>query len=266
MRKAQFQGRTAHLPSWASVPSKGDSSISDAITRATDSVSTAASKYGKKPAESALHKKDEAFEEAMRLWSASRLKAYLDERGVPVPQHGKIDELRAAVRENAYRAKVNAGFTDATFDTWSTEELRRFVGTNVKGTRDELIAQAKRKYASASAKGGEAWRSLTSQGAKVTAHGFEKWSDSDLKSFLDSYGVPVPQKSERNDLVAEAKKHSRYFSQGPDWYNHSWANQAKGYFNQGVDYIKGIFGGAPAHPDKARDKVQQAHERVKEEL
>lgn len=65
---------------------------------------------------------DSAFETAIGTWSDSRLKAYLDSRGVPVPQSGKKDEMLAAVRLNKHKAST--GYTAWTFDTWTTENLK----------------------------------------------------------------------------------------------------------------------------------------------
>ena len=211
MRKAKFQGKDAHLAA--------SSAMSSTASVAYDSASSAGVKYGAQVTDYLYHKKDEAFEAAIDSWSHSRLKAFLDARGIPVPQDSKIDKLRAAVRHNAHKAKVHAGFSDATFDTWSAEQLQEFLGKKVKGTRDDLIASAKKKYASASSKGGDEWASLTAKGAKITEYLFDQWSDSDLKSFLDSYGVPVPQGSKRDELIAAARKNSRYFTQGPNWYS-----------------------------------------------
>jgi hypothetical protein len=288
MRKVKFQGKNAYLVA--------SSTISSATSVAYDSASSVGAKYGAQAIDYTYHKRDEAFEAAIHSWSHSRLKAFLDARGVPVPQDGKIDELRAAVRHNAHKAKVRAGFSDAAFDTWSTEQLQEFVGEKVKGTRDDLITSAKMKYASASSKGGDAWASLTAQGAKATEYLFDQWSDSDLKSFLDSYGVPVSQGSKRDELMAAAKRNSRYFTQGPNWYSDGIVAQLQSYVNQGIEYIKSFIvepsgsaynagqkvGDAAKEQatiekhraqeatkkagDRAYEKGQQAYDKVKEEL
>ena len=113
MRKAKFQGKDAYLvasasassaasvayDSASSVGSVGYDSASSLLTKATDSASSAGAKYGAQATEYAYRKKDEAFEAAIDAWSDTRLKAYLDERGVPVPQNGKIDELRAKLTQ-----------------------------------------------------------------------------------------------------------------------------------------------------------------------
>jgi hypothetical protein len=261
MRKAKFQGQDAWNVASSSLSSAGSvayDTASSLLTKATDSASSAGAKYGAQATNYAARKKDDAFEAALNSWSESRLKSYLDERGVPVPQNGKIDELRAAVRHNAHKAKVRAGFSDAAFDTWSSEQLKEYLGKKAKGSRDELIAQAKKGYASASAKGGEEWASLTAQGAKATGYIFDSWSDSDLKSFLDSYGVPVPQGSKRNELIAAARRNSRYYTQGPDWYNHGIFGQIQDYAYQGIDYVKNFIAGASGSAYNAGEKAGHA--------
>ena len=296
MRKAKFQGKDAHLAASASVSSAADSA-SSLFDQSAVLASSAAAKYAAQATDYAFRTRDEMFDAAVESWSESRLKAYLDERGVPVPQAGKIDQLLALVRHNAHKAKVRAGFSDATFDTWSSDQLKEFLGAKAKGTRDELIARAKKQYASASAKGGEVWNSMTAQGAKVTGYQFDQWSDSDLKDVLDTYGVPVPQGSKRNELIAAAKKHSRYFSQGPDWYTPTgFMRQIQAYAEESLGYIKNFIAGASGDAYNVAEKVgdaakesatigkhraqeatqkaghrayekgQQAHDKIKEEL
>ena len=65
---------------------------------------------------------EDAFNQAIGSWSDSRLKAFLDARGVPVPQGGKKDELVKQVRLN--KNKAATGYSAWTFDTWTTENLK----------------------------------------------------------------------------------------------------------------------------------------------
>ena len=83
------------------------SAVTDATAQATDAASA---------------KGAEAFDATISTWSDSRLKAFLDARGVPVPQGGKKDELLAAVRLNKH--KTSTGWSAWTFDTWTTENLQ----------------------------------------------------------------------------------------------------------------------------------------------
>lgn len=165
----------------------------------------------------------EGFDTAVASWSDSRLKAFLDARGVPIPQHSKRDELLAKVRLNKH--KVAHGPNAWTFETWDKEHLKKFISSmNAKAshkadvTRDELVKQAQDAYAKAFSAGGTSLASATSyltqatQAAKDST--FDTWSQSDLKAYLDSYGVPVYQGSNINELRAAARRNAQYFRYG----------------------------------------------------
>ena len=94
------------------------SSVSSAFNAAT----TKAGNEFAKATDNAQLKAEDAFNSAIGTWSESRLKAFLDARGVPVPQAGKRDELLAAVRLNKHKAST--GYSAWTFDTWTTENLK----------------------------------------------------------------------------------------------------------------------------------------------
>ena len=95
------------------------------VSSASSAFGAATSKAGNQFAQAtddASMKSEDAFNAAVGTWSDSRLKAFLDARGVPVPQGGKKDELVAAVRLNKHKA--TSGWSAWTFDTWTTENLR----------------------------------------------------------------------------------------------------------------------------------------------
>lgn len=177
--------------------------------------------------EDAQSKAHEAFDAAVGMWSETRLKAYLDARGVPVPQAGNKGELVALVRKHAHKAST--GYTAWTYDTWTYDNLKNWLlSTGDKqakkaaeksdATRDELVAAAQNYYASASAASGTAYASVTSYLSQATdsakANAFDTWSDSELKAYLDSYGVPVPQGSTSNQLKAYARNQANWFRYG----------------------------------------------------
>jgi len=70
----------------------------------------------------------------------------------------------------------------------------------------------------ASASGGSAYASVTSAFAAATDYAkdstFDNWSDSDLKAYLDSYGVKTYQGTTKNELVAQARRYSKVFKDG----------------------------------------------------
>lgn len=199
------------------------SAVSGSAASAFGAATSSAGNAYAKATDDASMKADDAFDAAVNTWSDSRLKAYLDSRGVPVPQAGKRDELLKQVRLN--RHKASTGWSAWTFDTWTSENLQKYLDTqgkkaskNAKANRDELVKQAQDSYATASKKGGNQFASVTNYLAQQTdaakADLFDTWSDSDLKDYLDSYGIPNYQGSTSNELRAAAKKQYNYFKYG----------------------------------------------------
>lgn len=199
------------------------SSLSGTAASAFGAATSSAGNEFAKATDDASLKAEEAFNSAIKTWSDSRLKAYLDSRGVPVPQNGKRDQLMKEVRLNKHKAAT--GWSAWTFDTWTLENLQKYVAAhgkkakkNANANREELIKQAQDSYASASKSGGANYASVTSYLSQQTDTAkdtvFDTWSDSDLKSYLDSYGFPNYQGSTTNQLRAEAKKQANYFRYG----------------------------------------------------
>lgn len=170
---------------------------------------------------------EHTFGEVVNSWSNSRLKGYLDARGVPVPQGSTADELRALVRKNAHKAA--SGWNAWTFDDFSYDNLKDYLNKHgdatakkaaakKDATREELVSAAQSGYASASSAGGTAFASVTSyitsatNAAKVNM--FDTWTESELKAYLDSYGISVPQGSKIEELRAQARKQATYYRYG----------------------------------------------------
>ena len=101
-------------------------------------------------------------------WSESDLKAWCDERGIPVPQPSSRDKLIASVRRNsriasnnlaswssaaaASAASATQSLTDALFDTYSDSQLKKYA--DEKGfkipqgsKRNEILAAIRRQNA-----------------------------------------------------------------------------------------------------------------------
>lgn len=85
-------------------------------------------------------------------------------------------------------------------------------------SRDELLKQAQDSYSRASKSGGTSYASVTSYLSSATdaakENTFDTWSDSELKSYLDSYGVSNYQGSTTNELKALARRNANYFRYG----------------------------------------------------
>lgn len=98
--------------------------VDEPTASVTQAFGAATSKAGNEYAratEDAQMKIDDLFNSAINQWSDSRLKAYLDARGVPAPHGTKRDELLAKVR--LHRHKAATGYSAWTFDTWNKENL-----------------------------------------------------------------------------------------------------------------------------------------------
>jgi hypothetical protein len=101
-------------------------------------------------------------------WSDSDIKAWLDERGYPVPQPSTRDKLVASLRRNSRLASLNVkaqlasasssaaaasqSLTDALLDAWSDSQIKEWLDKNgVKvpqgSKRNELIALARKHRA-----------------------------------------------------------------------------------------------------------------------
>lgn len=243
-------------------------------------------------------KAEDLFYGAIGTWSDSRLKAFLDARGVPVPQSGKRDELIAAVRRS--RHKAANGYGSWTFDSWTTENLRSWLSANgdkatkkaaskSHATREDLVKLAQDSYASASKTGGSGFASVTSALAAATDYAkdttFDTWTSSDLKAYLDGYGVPVPQGTKEEELRALARKQSTYFRYGTSSPSGTLLARIQGGAQWVLDQL--TFGAARGRREaeyqgekaydyakeqgtkathRAGEAAQQAKDRAKEEL
>ena len=151
------------------------------------------------------------------------------------------------------------------------------------------MKQAQDSYASASKSGGSNYASVTSYLASATAAAkdttFDTWSDSDIKSYLDSYGIKNYQGSSANELKAMARRNSNYFrygtstppatifgriQSGAQWVldqlkiGASSGRQEAGYqAEKGADAVKE---GVTTATNRAGEAAQQAGDKLKEEL
>jgi len=220
--RAQLTGNNVSY-SAKSAASKASASGASAYGAAT---SSAGNEYAKATDDAQL-KTEDAFNSIIETWSDTRLKAYLDARGVPVPQNGKKDQLLAAVRLNKHKAAT--GWSAWTFDTWTVDNLKAYLassgnkaaekaGKQADASREQLVSAAQEAYYTASKSSGAAYASVTSYLAKQTDSAkdsvFDTWSESELKNYLDSYGFDVPQGSTKNELIAWARNQRNYFQYG----------------------------------------------------
>lgn len=151
------------------------------------------------------------------------------------------------------------------------------------------MKQAQDSYASASKSGGNNYASVTSYLASATDAAkdttFDTWSDSELKSYLDSYGVPNYQGSNTNELRAMARRNANYFRYGtstpPQTFFARIQSGAQWVFDQlkigvssgrqsaeyqGEKAADAVKEGATTATHRAGEAAQKAGDKVKEEL
>lgn len=156
-------------------------------------------------------------------------------------------------------------------------------------SRDDLLKAAQDNYASASKAGGNKYASVTSSLAASTDAAkdstFDTWSDSELKSYLDSYGISTYQGSTTNELRAAARRNAQYFRYGTSTPPETIFARISSSAQWLLDYLKiGAVSGrkeAGSQAEKGADSVKEGYttathrageaaqkgsDRVKEEL
>ncbi|KAM5354362.1 hypothetical protein ACJ41O_001011 [Fusarium nematophilum] len=257
----------------------GDNVAGSASSAFGAATSNARNEYAKATDSASLAAQD-AFNQAVSTWSDSRLKAYLDARGVPVPQGSKKNELEALVRKNSHI--IAHGGNAWTFDDFSYDNLKKYLSSQGDAAakqasekkdsgRDELFSAAQSAYSSASSAGGSNWASATNYLASATAtakqSAFDQWTETDLKAYLDSYGVPVPQGSKVEDLKAEARKQSTYFRYGTNSPSETFFAKLGETARDGWNWVSSQLKlGGEAAKQKAAETEAEAKEKVREEL
>jgi len=91
--------------------------------------------------------------------------------------------------------------------SWTDSQIKSFLDYHgipnpTPRTRDSLLQTARSNYQSAANKAGE---TFSYPGDWL----YTSWSDSDLKQWLDERGVPVPQPSSRDKLIANIRRNSK---------------------------------------------------------
>ncbi|CAG8269358.1 unnamed protein product [Penicillium salamii] len=255
---------------------------SSAAGAAQDAFGAATTKAGNQYAratDDAKLKAADGFETALNGWSDSRLKAFLDARSVPIPQNGKRDQLIALVRANAHKAA--GGWNQYNFDTWDKEHLVKYLSAmnnkaakKLDASREELIKNAEDSYAKASKAGGEQYASATASLAQATGSAkdatFDQWSQSELKRYLDNYGIPTYQGSSINELRAAARRNAQYFKYGTTNPQDTIYARIVDTLHWAVEQLKvGAASGRAQGSDaaeKVQDKVSEKTERLRGEL
>ncbi|KAK4956922.1 hypothetical protein LTR66_013329, partial [Elasticomyces elasticus] len=196
-------------------------------------------------------------------WSESDLKAWLDERGIPVPQPSSRDKLVASVRRNARLAGKSAesaasslsasaasakqSLTDQLLDSWSDSQIKEWANKNgIKvpqgSKRNELIALARKHRAKLSgdnvaSSGSSAYNVASSSGSSALGAASSSGSSAygaASSSVASAYGAAT---SSAGNQYAQASQ--GLIGQASDWFN--WA---KVHIGMGSDAAKSSLSSA----------------------
>lgn len=154
-------------------------------------------------------------------WTDSQVKSFLDYHGIPNPTPRTRDSLLQTARSNYQSIANKVGETaaypgDWLYQSWSESDLKawmdeRGIPAPQPSSRDKLIASVRRNGRLSSNRASEALSSVSSAAASATQaltdELLNSWSESQLKQWADENGVPVPQGSKKNELLALVRKH-----------------------------------------------------------
>ncbi|KAF2209536.1 hypothetical protein CERZMDRAFT_100326 [Cercospora zeae-maydis SCOH1-5] len=150
-------------------------------------------------------------------WDTNQLQSYLSSKGQEVKKgtEKNKDSLVAQVQQLWHETadQSNDAYHNVQnwiFDTWTESQLKSWLDYHKipnpsPRTRDSLLHTARANYAKVADKAGET-------AAYPGNWLYSQWSDSDLKAWLDERGVPVPQPSNRDKLIASLRRNSKIAS------------------------------------------------------
>ncbi|KAK9465650.1 hypothetical protein V1512DRAFT_265537 [Lipomyces arxii] len=203
-------------------------------------------------AESATQYTSDTFKDVTNLWSNSRLQEFLRSRGIIAPEDSTSERLKDLVWKN--RDAPIGTYDWWSFEAWSTEDLQNWLkesGAAVTGSRDDMAKKAGEYFDTIRNEGGDKYNAAVTKlqdwysAGKDTA--FDTWSDSDLKAYLDSYGVSTYQGTTRNELIAMARRNTYLFRHGAN---------PEGWHDTYEKFKSGLWSAASG-TKRASEKVQQ---------
>ncbi|KAL1303356.1 hypothetical protein AAFC00_006753 [Neodothiora populina] len=157
---------------------------------------------------------DDKVVQPYNSWDTKQMQSYLASQGQKVKEgtEKNKDSLLSQVKGYWYETAEQASDSyhsvqDWVFDSWTESQLKAFLDYHgipnpTPRTRDSLLQTARSSYQSTANKIGET-------AAYPGNWLYESWSDSDLKAWLDERGIPVPQPSSRDKLIASIRRNSR---------------------------------------------------------
>ncbi|KAF2644582.1 hypothetical protein P280DRAFT_418623 [Massarina eburnea CBS 473.64] len=150
-------------------------------------------------------------------WDAQSLQNYLTLKGDQAKTGTEKDAKSLAEQVKVYWTETEESTNNAYlnikdwfFDSWTDSQLKAFADKHSipvpqPRQRDTLLKSVRENYQSVANK-------LSETAAYPGNWVYDSWSDSDLKSWFDERGYPVPQPSTRDSLIANIRRNSRLAS------------------------------------------------------
>jgi hypothetical protein len=147
-------------------------------------------------------------------WDTNQLQKWLSSQGYQAKKGTEKNKDSLVKQVKGYWSETEDQASSAydsvkdwVFGSWSESQLKAFLDRNgipnpQPRTRDSLIAAARDNYNTIATKLGET-------AAYPGDWLYQSWSESDLKSWCDERGIPVPQPSSRDKLIASVRRNSR---------------------------------------------------------
>jgi len=180
--------------------------------------------------------------EPYNSWDTKQLQSYLTlkgkqaTKGTEKDKNKLVEQVKASWTETEDSASsAYASVRDWVFDSWSDSQLKAFLDKNgipnpQPKNRDTLLSAARENYNSIATKAGET-------AAYPGNWLYSSWSESDLKAWLDERGVPVPQPSSRDKIIASVRRNSRVASNNLAAYSANAASSASSAAAAATNYL-----------------------------
>lgn len=182
-------------------------------------------------------------------WHETELERWLSDNNIPHAKASDRKDLENLVKDNWNNYAVNP------YNNWDSKQIQNYLTSKgyqakdgAKENKDSLINQVKVYWTETEDSANQAYGS-------VKDWIFDSWTDSQLKSFADKHGIPVPQPRKRDSLLkvvrenyqSVANKVSETAAYPGDWLYESWSeSDLKAWLDER---------GLPAPQPSSRDKL-----------
>lgn len=136
---------------------------------------------------------------AYNKWHETELERWLSDHDIPYPTPADRTLLEKTIGDNWDNYVVSP------YKSWDTPQLTAYLqqkGVDVKDTaassKDSLVSQVKGLWYETEDKSSDAYSS-------VKDWILDSWTESQLKAFCDSHGIPVPQPRKRDTVLQKAR-------------------------------------------------------------